>query len=450
MRIPLLVLFGSLSLGGAYRIALSANGGTPFLQTVNGDGIAWSSPEYSRLIQLGSLVEVSARGIRIVGGCSRRALAGGSRGPLAATACNSSRRALCVTDEGLVLPSSPPTSAASPATAMVEGRPSALKDPVLRLLALSGACLAPDAGRGRVFFSSSHARPGNNTGGDGGMAMAQHSHRPPVNYTVTACDVLLGTYVLTLSEGVLSVYRQTFGPMAYLLVLISAAISVAAIASACGAIEEEGKGLLLFGFNALLSACVCMLVAGVWGVPFHCDSDMQHFWMTAAMCAAYSLLVFRAPRRATRACLIAASLHALDASICALYRTPETPYASILALVFAVRLWSRVFRVCHLLPGAGGLLPRGELCVCIAHLGLLVQAGVIPQFQHAEVRRLSRSLSFHSWLVTDHCSGGRTGPCTLWSRCTCPTASRGTRRGDARRGGRRGPAAAPWRCRGGT
>jgi hypothetical protein len=148
-------------------------------------------------------------------------------------------------------------------------------------------------------------------------------------YFVSNCDVLRGHIVAmydpNLNEVVL--YSQTFGPMAYFLILIAALLCL------YGASGENDKVNVSFmtatTFSILSMACTfsCGLLSIIRGIPFITIEDEVHFWSSIVCGLGMGSLgfIYSNSLYASDSCLFA-----LISITVAMYRTPENPYMGIL------------------------------------------------------------------------------------------------------------------------
>jgi hypothetical protein len=72
----------------------------------------------------------------------------------------------------------------------------------------------------------------------------------------------------------------------------------------------------------------------------------------------------------------------------ALYRSPETPYASIFVVVLAVRAWQKVYTVCFAAKPQTSAITIGlwhvDLLFAVAYMCLTAEVGLVPQFADRE------------------------------------------------------------------
>ena len=152
--------------------------------------------------------------------------------------------------------------------------------------------------------------------------------------TVTACDVVDGQLVAQwhVGAGRMRLTGQTFGPMAYGVMLLQAA---ACLYLATLSETPRGTSAAVAG---VVAGCVA---AAAHGIPFVTHDDARFFWCVGAwaLCLAASGWCVDDEGQRREACL-----HALSMLACAVNRTPENAYAGLLALVLAVRLWDKLLR----------------------------------------------------------------------------------------------------------
>jgi hypothetical protein len=335
---------------GGLRIPLDIDyAKAPFLQSSTPDGVVegpfqWSSAQLGRLLHAASRVEIGPRGLLFVMGAVP---------PLAEadTLCTPSASALCELKGGqLVLPSfSPNVERSFPVTS------GPLSDAALNKLALAedGGCQLEGRGGGRKYVEEAQ------------------------QYTVTSCDVVQGTRLLVYEPrtGRLAVQEQTLGPMAYLIVLVSATVHICALAPT--AATTGSLRTWLFQANAVLGIGACMVLCVRGRVAFHTTEDAVLFWLSSVLGLGYLGV-----GELQEACL--QTLNLLGATV---YRTHETPYAPILGYTLAFRTWGRLFR--------GEPLPY--LLVSLLHASVFSEVALRPQCMHAEVWPLY--LVFHLFIT---------------------------------------------------
>lgn len=152
--------------------------------------------------------------------------------------------------------------------------------------------------------------------------------------------------------------RQTLGPMAY------AAAVVCALASLYFLCEDANKKASVAA-SVTLAGALCFVK-----VPFFPTlDDEMHYWCSLAM-------AIMAAARGGNAMDV--SMYALASFVDAIYRTPETPYASILCFLLALRVWDR------LLLSDEGWLARADLLTSVLYASFTMNAGLVPQLSHPE------------------------------------------------------------------
>ena len=326
----LLLLTASIQ---AKRIALTdSDTPTPLLCTgPNNDPVLWGGADMMRWLHESHTVEIGARGIRFVDSQCTAA-----RTPT--EPCESTHMALCETSSGLLFPS------AIGDGIMVTG----MLNPKLNSSASQQYANAAATACDSTF-------DGSGIGRTVVMNMAV--------YTASACDVMQGHLVTIFSAGRVMVVPQTFGPMAYTVVLIATLICIYGASSAA-----ELWSLVVCAAGTL----TCCLVYAVSGIPFLTMEDEIHFWFSVA------------------STLLALSLRSPDACVGmlgtiadTLYRSPETPYAAIFVSVLAVRAWQKI-RMAASPKGKNNVLNHVDLLFTIIYLCLTAEIGLVPQFADKE------------------------------------------------------------------
>jgi hypothetical protein len=382
-RVWTVLLFAARA-ASAFRIPLTFDARSPFLQhsrearegnSFDHDtfsAFSWSNVFLGRQLHQSELVELGPRGVRFI------------RAPVATPAgaeCAPSELALCApsSGEGWILPSEGKWGAAPRFDVSSNG--SALEDGVLRLFARETACHGESQGAGRAYRG-------------GGV------------YSVTACDILQGQHFMVYAKpGRVAVYPQTFGPIAYFLIIVSATISTGGIAYLSQRAEAPKKDSVsivvhqslcdvappraylsgLFNLNALCSIVVCVGLVGRGATHFHTRVDGVAFGAGAlsglfyVACVARALY-FAAPTARRNSYEIDSCMHALGTVATSLYRTPETPYASILILFMAFRIWEKAFLYCHGRSRALGAGVYLDLGLALLNFQLMCEAGARPQY----------------------------------------------------------------------
>ena len=365
----------------AVRIPLDIDSRTsPFLQSTTSSAqstvpkivtapFTWSHMYLGKLLHQSSVIELGPRGALFV--IKMGSEMGGYRHePASTTACMASARALCVTEEGEVLPSAMQMDGTStPSPLSISPGSDGIQDPVLRVLAsLQDACKLDGNGGGRMYVQEE------------GLT----------NYTVTACDVMQGTHVLVYEPRArqLSVRAQTFGPTAYLIILISATMHIAMLAAPVTT--------WVFPCNCGLSILSTMVLYFKGDVQFHTVEDEAFFWATA-VCALGALAISREE----------AYLGALSMMAAALYRTHETPYAPVLGYVLGYKAWTQMLTfAAHQQKKQRVVFLMGMLCYTslfceIAVKPLFLQGGLWPlqlMFHTFMTYSLAKYRELSSWL----------------------------------------------------
>ena len=158
-------------------------------------------------------------------------------------------------------------------------------------------------------------------------------------------------------------YEQTFGPIAYLLFLVSATLNICAIAS-------PDDNWMLWG-NGLFSVLACLLLRLRGLVHFHTRDSEALFWASGACAIAYLILLKKRQE---------GFLFALSTMAAALYRTQETPYAPIIGYMLGYLTWGKV--LCHRAQIAGGVL---DLFVSLLYTTLFCEVALRPQCLYDEI-----------------------------------------------------------------
>ena len=270
----------------------------------------------------------------------------------AAEDCKPSAFGLCQLEEGLVLPSFKERNLNT--LFPVVSDPSLLQNGALKLFAEADACGLEHRGSGRVYF-------------------------PGREYTVSACDVIQGTHILVYRQGhnnnnnEVLVVEQTFGPIAYLIVLVSATLHICAVG--CHSDNTDW----IFKCNGILSVLACIILYFRGVLIFHLIEDEVFFGITA-LCALGYLVV-------TNTTMPEGYIFALCTLATALYRSHETPYAPIIAYIGAYRSIEKLVKSCH---GAKkqnrmALFEYVDLFISLLHTSLFCEIAVKPQCLYQEV-----------------------------------------------------------------
>ena len=342
------MLLGLLAGVGGIRIPLDTQASGPFLQSsmVGSQGgpytskillapFTWSNVYLGKLLHGSSLVEVGPRGVRFILYQTGDTLL---RREQETVACLPSSTALCAMPNGdRVLPSFVRDEVFPVA--------STAQNPQLKQLAESQGCDWEGKGIGRYFAGTTL-------------------------YTVTACDVVQGTHGILYEKNRMSVYEQTFGPLAYLVILISATINVTAL----GSPMRKNEIALC---NAALGIVACLLVHLRGLVHFYTLEDEMLFLGTCACGLGYLVLLKNQPEGYTMALSCIAST---------LYRTQETPYAPIIAYVMGYQVWVKIHTLCHgHLDGIFLSGPVMDLLVSLVFTVVFCEISLKPQCLYPQV-----------------------------------------------------------------
>lgn len=405
------------------RLPLSYDSQTPFLRhsgmaNKNGNSFShetvvtfsWSNVFLGKLLHKSDLIEVGPRGVRFIQQLYYDNLF--EYGAMATSnECTASKMALCQvsSNEGWVLPSE--GSWTPPPIFNITSQSNLLKDNVMRAFASETACHGETQGAGRAYTTS-------------------------VQYSITSCDILQGKMLIVYHKQSKTViaYPQSFGPIAYLLILLSAAVSTGGItyltkisANGNNAIEEKqitdvsGASYIsmFIIMNALSSIVVCAAVFAESKIHFHTTGDELVFWNGIWSGGFYSVIILfslffpdvyeqpnnKGPQSKSiiqilrRSFEIDSCVYALEIISIALYRTPENPYTSILSFYSAVRLWEKVFILCHGRNQVTFLSQNGafhlswlvhilryiDLFLNLLNFNLICEVGMKPQYVSQEV-----------------------------------------------------------------
>ena len=308
--------------------------------------------------------------------------------------CKPTDLALCQSDEGWVLPSE---GKWKDTVFKITSDGRLLQDAVLRILANETACHGENQGVGRAYYHYYNS-----------------SQKP--QYSITSCDILQGKYIMVYVKGAETVllYPQTFGPISYFLILISATISTGAIAylsklslqtnkntEAVNVVvtvvaetppeggkvskEEVEQKFVAYALNinAWCSIVVCAAIFFRNKIQFHTDEDALVFWSSVISGLIYSLLVFQSPHSPFQ---IDECMYALETLSIALYRSPENPYSFILSLFMACRIWEKYFLLCHGRNQHSPLSARFlDIILALVNFHLISEIGVKPQYRFQEI-----------------------------------------------------------------
>ena len=332
----LLLLF---AVGETKRIALT-DSETPTTMLCTGSSnmpVQWSSAEMSRWMHESEVVEIGPRGIRFV------SMVTYSRKEKARDVCESTHMALCESRSGLVLPTT--------GTVRVTG----MMNPQF------------NSSIAKYFYEESDASCAQN--GDGRVKVLNETV-----YTVSACDIMEGRAVIMYrptSDEIL-VISQTFGPMAYSVILVTA---LCCIYGASVQVNKENWWVVY----VMRSICgggsvACCLLYVMSGITFLCQDDEAHFWLSIV--GTWIMILCGGAKSITNM-----SMFMLGSIADALYRGPETPYASIFVVALGVQTWQKVFGLCFELVGWRGHL---DSMLTILYLCATIELGLVPQYTDNE------------------------------------------------------------------
>ena len=352
----------------ARRVALTDGGDSPspFLCTGNDNSpVQWGSAEMIRLIHNSQIIEVGARGIRFVESMWFPSSIYDRR-HLVKDACDSATHALCQTPNGALFP-----SPANTAGVRVTGH----AEPVFNSSLI------------QYFAENANAACGAFDGRGQGRTVVMDL---PAVYTASACDIMQGRLVVLFKPGQEALLvPQTFGPMAYTIVLIASLICI--YGASTPKLQESGgyqyKRCLTLGVCGA-GTLSCVLVYALSGISFLTIEDETHFWMAVAGTIMYGVL-----DAATMAGLEADATS--DVCVCmlgvasdALYRSPETPYAGIFVIVFAIRGWQKIYALCFPKRSSCSLLAavirHVDIVYSILYMCLTAEIGLVSQYTDRE------------------------------------------------------------------
>ena len=355
-----------LPVAEAFRIPLDFDAEGPFLQSsvAGAQGgpytskivlapFSWSNVYLGKLLHMSDAVEIGPRGVLFIQHSSSRAAPN-------ATPCMPSPLGLCRLPEGLVLPSSFFWDPSRDGAAMfpVTSEPALLSDPLLRLFASIEAtsCGMERKGTGRFYYTQAE-------------------------YTVTACDVVQGSHILVYRPQTheVVVLEQTFGPFAYLTVLISATVHICALGRCSSPPSNAALNFhfldWVFQWNGLLSIVVSVVLYFRALLRFHLLEDEVFFMATAALGLVYLALRQDMPE---------GYIFALSTLATTLYRTHETPYAPIIAYILGYKTIQKVVCLCH--GRCTQMAPNyADLFLSILHTSIFCEIALEPQCIYREV-----------------------------------------------------------------
>jgi hypothetical protein len=193
-------------------------------------------------------------------------------------------------------------------------------------------------------------------------------------YTVSACDIMEGRAVIMYRPSVdeIMVISQTFGPMAYTVILVTALICI------YGALLL-GKSENWWFVYVMRSVCgggsvACCLLYAISGIAFLCRDDEVHFWLSIV--GTWIMILLSGTKSTTNM-----SMFMLGSIADALYRGPETPYAGIFVVALGVQAWQKVFRVCFEVVG---WMVQLDCMLTVIYLCATLELGLVPQYTDNE------------------------------------------------------------------
>ena len=323
------------------RIALTdSETPTPFLCTGSSNtAVQWASAELVRWMHASQVVEIGPRGIRFVD-AQWPASSMYEHKDKAHDDCSSTFGALCESTSGLLFPN----------TAAI--RVSGMVEPVF------------NSSIATYFFGESGTACAEN--GEGRVQVIDEAV-----YTVSACDIMQGHSVIMFqpASGKVFVLPQTFGPMAYTVILVTVLIC---IYGASGLSPSEWQNWLMHIVCGGGSVACCLLYA-VSGIAFVTVDDEIHFWLSIAG----TWIMGVSSKTNKNMCIFM-----LGSIADALYRSPETPYAGILAAAMGVQVWQKVHTV--FFDENACALQNLDCALSVIYLCCTIEIGLVPQYADAE------------------------------------------------------------------
>jgi hypothetical protein len=352
--------------------------------------IQWDDPDWVNMIHSSDIIEVSSRGIRSivnpkmfswwVSGRQRQA-------PVSRDACTAHAQAFCwIGNEGGLLPSASDLSPNIYITGSIHQQ-------------FSSGTLA-------TFSKQSKDACGDRWQGNGGRGGGRTITLNQSVYVISSCDILNGHLVIMYEPalGEIVVFSQTFGPMAYSIIIFSA---LACLYGASGEIfqtfpNSRGVSSLIIFSLTFCTTLSCSLSALWHGIPFVTIGDESAFWASVFFGTVYALVGLfceDSEAKAKDSCL-----YALATVSIALYRTPETPYAGILISILGVKQWTKAISTCrgqkvyhHNNNNPSKLLwNRLDLLATTLYLCLLIEVGLVPQFSEQEDWPVYAAIGMHT------------------------------------------------------
>lgn len=398
MRLLLLYIAILANAVHCFRIPLSYDKQSPFLKhsVINSkshESFSWSNMFLGKFLHRSDIIELGPRGVRFI---FHQPQIMKPAGALIAKSenCKPTDLALCYSSEGWFLPSEGKWGST---IFNITSSGSLLQDEVLRLFADENACHGENQGVGRAYY----------------YALQK------VQYSITSCDILQGRYILAYVKGdeTVYVYPQTFGPISYFLIIISATISTGAIAffskfsqTSTAKSKSERIDVVVVGggtptldnsislmerqllsyalnINAWSSIIVCAAVFYRDKIHFHTAEDALVFWFGVVSGLFYSMIVLETLTlyHSNSSFQMDGCMYALEVISIALYRTPENPYSFILSLFMACRIWEKYFLTCHGRNQPPSVPLRCfDIIVALVNFQLLCEIGIKPQYVFQE------------------------------------------------------------------
>jgi len=167
-------------------------------------------------------------------------------------------------------------------------------------------------------------------------------------YTVTSCDIFQNNDFLVYEpiRNQLRILPQTYGPMAYCIVLFIAMVSLYGVSQSSDAKDEEQQPMSLsyvgLGILNTMASCAWLGLYCLHGIMFLTVQDEVSFVFSCVLCLVMSVcsLVMKKRILIRQSCF-----YCLTTSCISIYRTPENPYAFVLAIVLAIEMWRIIIKM---------------------------------------------------------------------------------------------------------
>lgn len=360
--------------------------------------LEWRDHDFLNLLHRNCIVEISSRGIRGIHKDTRKCNLGAIRANnfVAQSPCYTSKDSLCLIKNeenaglngackkhsnnesalmSMVLPSLSKIQSDRDGEILVSGLLHAdhhrMTNPVLNSFFRESKVSCRDKGKGR-----------------------KHSIDCSGVYTVTACDVLSGKYALVFYPELelIAISHETFGSMAYFVMLVNCIICLYGISNAMyqdGAAEKQQQKSFhpqtaIACMNiASSSALIVLYVSHPDKFSFVVAEDEIVFVCTCILCIGYSALYF-----------LIESQYNLDAcifnitSVCiAVYKACENPYIVFVVGFLIFRLWKSIFRNCRCQQEdqeTFSVLHYAQHLMYLCEVCCFVEFGIKPQFESRE------------------------------------------------------------------